>query len=82
MPKTGPLHSNLKKYLKKRNLQKKFNKQIKLLRQDVNHPSLHTEILEPRKLRIFSFRIDKKYRAIFIYRKGEIEIIDINPHYE
>lgn len=82
MPKIRPLRRNLEKYLKKRSLTKKFNKQARLLRQDVNHPFLHTEILEPKKLRIFSFRIDKRYRAIFIYHDGEVEIIDINPHYE
>lgn len=82
MPKMSPLRSDLEDYLKRRNLTKKFDKQASLLRKDVNHPSLHAEILEPRKLRIFSFRIDKKYRAIFIYRDAEIEIIDINPHYQ
>lgn len=82
MPKIRPLRSDLKKYLHKRNLHKKFAKQINRLSKDINYPSLHTEILEPKKLRIFSFRIDKKYRAIFIYHDREIEIIDINHHYE
>ncbi len=82
MTKIKPLRPDLSRYLKRRNLEKKFLKQLKLFEADIYHPSLRTEILEPRKLRIYSFRIDRKYRAIFIYRKGEAEIIDINPHYE
>lgn len=81
MPKIRPLRSDLKKYLQKRHLQKKFEKQMEYMKRNVHHPSLHTEVLEPRKFRIFSFRVDKKYRAIYIYHNGEIEIIDINPHY-
>lgn len=47
------------------------------------HPSLNTEKLLPKKLNIYSFRIDLKWRAIFIVRKdGVAEIIDINPHYQ
>lgn len=47
-----------------------------------NHPSLHTEVLEPKYLKIHSFRVNKKYRAIFLYRGPDIvEIIDVNNHY-
>ena len=47
------------------------------------HRSLETELLEPRKMRIWSFRVDRKYRAIFIFRESDIvEIIDINNHYQ
>ena len=39
--------------------------------------------LEPKRLRIWSFRIDRKYRAIFIFRKKHIvEIINVNSHYQ
>jgi len=47
------------------------------------HPSLRTELLESRKMKIWSFRIDKKYRALFIFlKKDVIEIIDVNDHYQ
>lgn len=81
MTKVKALRPDLRSYLKKRNLDRKFYKKLKLFEKDIRHPSLHTELLEPKSLRIYSFRIDKKYRAIFIYRNGEVEIIDINLHY-
>lgn len=77
-----PLHPNLKKYLKIHGLEKKFAKQKGLFEQDYTHPSLHTELLEPKKMKIYSFRVDKKYRAVFIYiGQNVVEIVDINPHY-
>lgn len=77
------LHPEIREYLKKRNLERKFEKQKKLFEQNPFYPSLETELLEPRKMRIWSFRIDRKYRAIFIFcEKDEIEIIDINNHYQ
>ena len=77
-----PLHKELVKYLNKHQLNKKFKKQSDLFIQNINHPSLNVEILEPRYLRIYSFRIDKKYRAIFFFHNTDlIEIIDINNHY-
>jgi len=64
-------------------LQRKFSKQKELFEKNPFHPSLNTELLEPRRLRIWSFRIDRKYRAIFIFRKKyAIEIIDVNDHYQ
>ena len=78
-----PLHPEIKEYLKKRNIEKKFEKQIKFFKQNPFYPSLETELFEPRRMRIWSFRIDRKYRAIFIYReKNTIEIIDVNDHYQ
>lgn len=76
------LRTNLKKYLTRRNLEAKFAKQLSLFLINPRHPSLNTELLEPKTLKIYSFRIDKKYRVIFIFTKpDEIEIIDINLHY-
>lgn len=78
-----PLHLEIKKYLKERKLEKKFTKQKKLFEENPFHPGLKTELLEPRKMRIWSFRIDRKYRAIFIFReKDTVEIIDINNYYQ
>ena len=77
-----PLHQEIKDYLKKRNLEKKLEKQKKLFEENPFHPSLKTELLEPKQMRIWSFRVNRKYRAIFIFReKDTIEILDINDHY-
>ena len=80
---TKPLNQDLYKYLTKRNLKKKFIKQLNIFLENPSYPSLKTEVLEPKDLKIYSFRIDKKYRAIFIFIKSDlIEIIDINDHYK
>lgn len=79
----APLHRELVEYLAVRRLSKKFEKQKHIFENNPFHPSLATELLEPRKMRIWSFRLDRKYRAIFIFRtKDTIEIIDINNHYQ
>lgn len=78
-----PLHPEIEKYLQKHNLEKKFKKQKRFFENNPFHPSLETELLEPRKLRIWSFRINRRYRAIFIFRERDIvEIIDVNDHYQ
>jgi Txe/YoeB family toxin of Txe-Axe toxin-antitoxin module len=78
-----PLHPEIKEYLKKRNLEKKFEKQKRLFEKNPFHPSLKTELLEPRKMRIWGLRLDRKYRSIFIFRdKTTIEIIDVTAHYQ
>ncbi len=78
-----PLRNDLLRYIKKRGLTKKFSKQLTLLTDNPRHPSLNTEILEPKKLRLYSFRVDRKYRAIFILMThDEAEIVDINDHYQ
>lgn len=78
-----PLSKRLLKYLKAHNLTKRFEKQKLIFEANPFYPSLHTEILEPKHLKIYSFRISQQYRAIFIYSgNSEIEIIDINDHYQ
>lgn len=78
-----PLHSEIQDYLKKRRLEKKFEKQKVLFENNPFHPSLEIELLEPKAMRIWSFRINRKYRAIFIFREKDIvEIIDVNNHYQ
>jgi len=77
-----PLRSDLLRILQKHNLVNKFNKQVRFFIQNPRYPSLHTERLEPKHLKIYSFRIDKKYRAIFIITQNQAEIIDINLHYQ
>ena len=78
-----PLRSDLQRYVKNHNLSKKFNKQLETFKDNPRHPSLHTEILIPKHLKIYSFRIDRKYRAIFILPSSGLgEIVDINDHYQ
>ena len=80
--KIKPLREDLKEKLKKYNLEKKFKKAKQLFENNPFHPSLNTELLEPRHLKIYSFRIDKKYRAIFIIVDNNAEIITITNHYK
>ena len=78
-----PVHTEIIEYLVKRGLDKKFEKQINLFQTNPFYPSLETELLEPKHLRFWSFRVDKKYRAVFIFKgKNEVEIIDVNNHYK
>ncbi len=82
MVKILPLSKRLVLYLTKRNLGRTFSKQKKLFENNPFHTGLNTEILEPHHLNIHSFRITRKYRAVFIYRgNSQIEIVDINNHY-
>ncbi len=77
------LHPEVLGYLEKRNIKKKFEKQKHLFEDNPFHPGLATELLEPKSMRIWSFRIDRKYRAIFIFRGVDtVEIIDVNNHYQ
>ena len=77
-----PLREDLEVYLNKHALVKKYQKSKKLFEHDPFYPSLNTELLEPKDRLIYSFRLDKKYRAIFIYiDSSEIEIIAITNHY-
>lgn len=76
------LRDDLVAYLRQRNLWKRWQKQKSLFEQNPKHPSLHTELLEPRHLKLYSFRLTQKYRVIFVYvGNGEVEVIDINDHY-
>ena len=57
--KIKPLKDETNKYLRKYQIVKKFQKAGELFEQDVNHPSLNVEILEPKHLKVYSFRLDK-----------------------
>lgn len=83
MYKILPLKPIIIKLLQKHKLSFKYQKQIELFSQNPKHPSLHLELLEPRQHGIYSFRIDKKYRAIFVFRPDiiAIEILTITVHY-
>lgn len=82
MPSVINLRDDIKTYLRKHSLIKKWEKAKKLFENNPYHPSLNTELLEPKHRHIYSFRLDKKYRAIFIYLPGDkIEIIAVTKHY-
>ena len=76
-----PLTLRQQKYLSKFNLTKKFKKQISLLINNPNHPSLNVEKLNPENLGLYSLRIDRKYRAVFAFSKGFIKIVTLTNHY-
>ena len=81
--KIKPLRADLQQTLKRHQLERKFLKQQQLFESNHRHPSLHTEKLEPKSLNIYSFRVDKKWRVIFInIGAEEIEVVDINDHYD
>lgn len=78
-----PLSKRLLVYLEKRDLQEIFDKQKRLFENNPFHSGLHTEIMEPKHLRVYIFRLTRKYRVIFIYQGScKVEIIDINDHYQ
>lgn len=78
-----PLRKDLIEYLVKKNLVKQWEKKKYLFEQNPKLPGLNTELLEPKHLKLYSFRLTQKYRVIFIYAGNqEIEVIDINDHYK
>ena len=82
MPLISEVRDDIKKYIKQHGLSKKWEKAKKLFENDPSHPSLNTELLEPKHRLIYSFRIDKKYRALFIsLSEDKIEILAITKHY-
>ncbi len=78
-----PLRSDIKDELAERQLTQKWQKAKRLFEKDIRHPSLRTELLEPRWRGMYSFRLDKKYRVLFfIDEKGEAEIFALTNHYK
>lgn len=77
-----PISELVKKQLAKWKLSRKFEKQLRIFEVDPSYPSLNTEKLEPTSVGLYSFRIDKKYRAIFRIRNNIAEIIHIMKHYQ
>ncbi len=69
-------------FLSNHNLTDKWNKCKKLFEENIKHPSLKVELLEPKQRGIYSFRIDRKYRALFfIESRGSVEVFQITNHY-
>lgn len=80
--KIRPLREDLREYLKTRRLEKKWEKARDFFERDIGYSSLETELLEPRWRGVYSFRLDKKYRALFVITSNEAEIIRITNHYK
>ena len=82
MPVITELREDIREYIKKHGLPRKWHKARSLFENNPSHPSLNTELLEPRHRGIYSFRIDIKYRALFICQSESIvEIIAVTKHY-
>ena len=77
-----PLNLRVQKQITRFGVRSKFEKQQKLFEINPFHPSLHTEKLEPKSVGLYSFRVDKKYRAIFRIHDGMAEIVHVTKHYE
>lgn len=76
------LRHDLEQYLLKRGLIKKWGKASLLFELDIRHPSLHVELLEPKWRGIYSFRLDRKYRALFFMDGDCVEVFQITNHYK
>ena len=82
MPQLLDLREDILGYLRNHGLIKKWQKVKVLFENDPSHPSLNTELLEPKHRLIDSFRIDKKYRALFIcVPEDKIEVVNVTKHY-
>lgn len=77
------LRTDIREYLRKRQLLKKWDKASMLFEKDIRHPSLNVELLEPHWRGIYSFRIDRKYRALFFLTpRGTAEVFAVTNHYK
>lgn len=80
--KIKPLRKDLTEIIEKYNLKNKWDKVKLLFELNLRHPSLNVELLEPKWRGIYSFRLDRKYRALFfIDRQGQAEVFQITKHY-
>lgn len=77
-----PPRKDLKEFIKTHNLIKKWDKTKHLFENNIRHPSLQVELLEPRWRGIYSFRLDKQYRALFFITNGKAEVFKITKHYK
>lgn len=82
MPRIHPLREDIEEYLKVHGLTKKWQKTSALFTANPRHPFLRTELLEPKENLIYSFRLDRQYRVLFlVHDDASIEVIKITNHY-
>ncbi|TSC95561.1 MAG: hypothetical protein Athens071426_465 [Parcubacteria group bacterium Athens0714_26] len=77
-----PLRQDLKEFIRGHNLDKKWQKAKSLFEENIKHPSLHVELLEPHWRGVYSFRLDRKLRALFFISTRQAEIFQITKHYK
>ncbi|MBM4177446.1 hypothetical protein FJ208_01430 [Candidatus Gribaldobacteria bacterium] len=77
-----PISEKLKQKIIENQLQEKWLKAKSLFEHNPRHPSLETELLEPKWRGIHSFRLDRKYRALFFITKNKAEVFQITNHYK
>lgn len=64
-----------------RDIQRKAEKQTNLFKENIFHPSLKTETLEPKSKELWSFRVDKKYRIFFRFNnRHSARFLVVGPH--
>ncbi len=66
-----PLRHDIELDIDAYGLRRRWTKAKELFEANIRHASLHTELLEPRWRGIYSFRLDRKYRALFFMVEGE-----------
>ena len=76
-----PLKADLKNYLEKHSLEKKWQKAKLTLEINPAYPALNFEKVVLEGIVFYSFRLDKKYRGICLLNGGEFEIIAFTNHY-
>ena len=76
------LRKDVDTFIDKNGLRRKWEKAKRLFEANIRYPSLHTELLEPHWRGIYSFRLDKKYRALFFITEGQAEVFTITKHYQ
>ena len=82
MIKILPVNKKVVKRINQFGLNRKWEKQIGLLQDNLQHPSLNLELMSPKNMGVYSFRIDKKFRGLMFFRDFKtIEILNITVHY-
>lgn len=67
---------------KNHSLRKQISKQVDLFINNKEHPSLHSEKLQPKHYERYSFRINKQYRVIYTFEDNIPVLLYISKHYE
>ncbi len=80
--KLKPLRKDLREYLSVHGLLKKWEKASRLFEENTRHPSLNAELMNPSWRGVYSFRVDRKYRALFFITDGVAEVFQITNHYK
>lgn len=76
-----PLRKDIKQFIRNHKLAKKWAKAKQFFEGDIRYPSLRAELLEPHWRGIYSFRLDKTYRALFFISESKAEVFQITKHY-